>query len=412
MKFQFSPALLDAVAHAGVFACGVVLGMVLVTAIFGRVYCACFCPLGILQDAAAFLCRRPGRRTGNCAAVRYLAAALVYGALAAGSAAGFLLLDPYSISGRAFSGAAAGGLILPVLILLAALWRRRLYCTALCPAGTLLGLISRFAVFRIRIDNRCVKCGKCVKVCASGCIDIASGTVDNERCVRCMNCLAACPTGSIGFRRVLPGKGDTAVPVDLSRRRLLINFGVIAAGAAVGVGLVRAGAKKISAFAAKFRILPPGAGDAVRFAARCTSCQLCTVNCPAHIIVAAPGGAGPVSLDLSKGACRFDCNRCSQVCPTGAIMPLELKRKQRTRIAEAAFDPRKCMVFQEGIPCGQCAGVCPTGAIVLRRNGTPRPVKTALCIGCGACQAVCPVPEKAMTVHEIPRQTEIEGEES
>ena len=86
-------------------------------------------------------------------------------------------------------------------------------------------------------------------------------------------------------------------------------------------------------------------------------------------------------------------------------MPLTLEEKRKTKIAEAKFDPRKCIVFQKGEKCGKCASVCPVKAVRLRRTGAPFPVKAALCIGCGACQSVCPAPEKAITVHEIEKQT-------
>ena len=199
------------------------------------------------------------------------------------------------------------------------------------------------------------------------------------------------------------------MPFSGSRRAFLVNAGILAAGAAAGAALAGAGLGKLAEAAKRFKILPPGAGNSARFAAKCTACQLCTANCPSKIIVPAPGGDGPVSLDLSRGACKFDCSRCSDVCPTGAIRPLKLKEKQRTKIAEAKFHPRNCIVFQEGTQCGRCAKACPTGAIVLRKNGTPRPVKADLCIGCGACQEVCPAERKAMVVSEIETQVLLEG---
>ena len=148
-----------------------------------------------------------------------------------------------------------------------------------------------------------------------------------------------------------------------------------------------------------------------RFAAKCTGCQLCARNCPAHIIVPpAKGVPGPVSLDLDRGYCRYDCNRCGRICPTGAIGVLPLAEKQRTRIAAARFDPRHCLVFQEGVSCGKCAEACPVGAIRLRKNGTPRPVDPTWCIGCGACQYSCPAAPKAMVVGSVNEQTEITKE--
>ena len=189
----------------------------------------------------------------------------------------------------------------------------------------------------------------------------------------------------------------------------LINSGIVLAGFAAGAALAKAGLGVVERAARKLGILPPGAGDATRFAAKCTACQLCVQNCPSKIITPSPHGMGPVALDLSRGACQFDCNRCSQVCPTGAIKPLKLFDKQRTKIAEAHFNPQHCIVFQQGEQCGKCAEACPVFAIKLRKNGTPRPVDTSLCIGCGACQAVCPASPKAMTVQAIEKQIFLES---
>ena len=97
-------------------------------------------------------------------------------------------------------------------------------------------------------------------------------------------------------------------------------------------------------------------------------------------------------------------------------MPLALPVKRRTKIAEAKFDPRNCIAFQDGEKCGRCGKVCPTGAITLRKNTTPRPIRKNLCIGCGACQQVCPAAQKAMTVSPIAYQKVLsdttEGEEN
>ncbi|MEA4863011.1 MAG: 4Fe-4S binding protein [Victivallaceae bacterium] len=397
---QVAPAILKCLAAFSLGALATVAVIGLVTLFFGRVYCAVWCPLGILQDAAGFLSRRRCRTMPNYAKTRYAVAGVAFGLLAAGWSAGFLLLDPYSNFGRIASFTFGGVMVLAIVAALA-VWRRRIYCTAICPVGTLLGLIARFSVFKLAIGSQCVRCGKCATVCPAGCIDAFAGTIDNERCVRCMNCVAACPLGGIGIAKPFSAGG---VPVDASRRAFLLCGGALLTGLAAGAVVARTGMSKLAAFVGVGGILPPGAGNPDRFAAKCTACQICTANCPSGIIVPAPGGAGPVSVDLSRGACRYDCARCSQVCPTGALRPLSLEAKRRTRIAGAEFNPRHCIVFQESVPCGRCAGACPTGAVTLRKNGAPRPVNAALCIGCGACQAVCPAPVKAMTVHAIGEQ--------
>lgn len=397
---QFGPALASCFAAFSAGALATVLGIAILTLLFGRVYCSVLCPFGTLQELIALPLRRRKTIVPNLPPLRYLIAGLVFGALAAGWAGGFLLLDPYSNFGRIIGAFLAGGFIPLAVIAALALWKRRIFCTALCPVGTLLGLLAKLSLFRLRFTSQCVKCGRCAAACPAGCIDPRSGRIDNERCLRCLNCIAVCGFHGLAFSRPEPQE----VPVDPSRRAFLLHGGMLIAGLAAGAVLVRTGLSRLAELPRRFGILPPGAQDAERFAAKCTSCQLCTMNCPAKIIVPAPGGTGPVSLDLNRGACRYDCNLCTQLCPTGALRPLTLPEKQRTKIAEAKFNPRNCIVFQEEEECGRCATACPVRAITLRGNGTPRPVNTELCIGCGACQEVCPAPEKAMTVHEIERQ--------
>lgn len=401
---QFGPVLMKCLAAFSIGTLVTLLAIVLMTFLFGRFYCAVFCPFGILQDFIVFLSRRKGTTVPNFIKTRYLIAGTALGMLISGWAAPFLLLDPYSNFGRIAGSFSIGSMIPLAVIAILAVWKKRIYCTAVCPVGTLLGLAAKYGVFRLRLSDQYVKCGMCVKVCPSGCIDPDNGTLDNERCTRCMNCLSVCRLHAVKFGRA----EHRTLPVDETRRAFLANSGILIAGLAAGALLAKAGMEKLSGFAGRFKILPPGAGNAERFAARCTSCQLCTANCPAKIIVPAPNGLGPVSLDLTRGACRFDCNRCSQACPTGALRPLTLELKQKTKIAEARFNPRNCIVFQDGAKCGKCAEACPVRAVTLRRTGAPK-LNPELCIGCGACQQVCPAPEKAMTVHEIEKQITLEA---
>lgn len=398
-QMQFGPILMKSLTAFSVGALAVALGIAALTFLFGRFYCAALCPFGILQDVIGFLSRRKGRAVPNFSKFRYAVAGIAFGMLLFGWSALFFLLDPYSNFGRIVASFSIGGMIPLLGIAILSIWKKRIYCTTICPVGTLLGLLAKHGLFRLHLTDPCVKCGMCVKVCPAGCIEPQKGTLDNERCVRCMNCVSVCRFQAVKFS--LPDRNGTFV--DPSRRAFLIHGGVLIAGLATGMVLAKIGMGKLKEYAKRFRILPPGAGNAERFAARCTACQLCVANCPEKIIVSSPRG-GTVSLDLSRGACRFDCNQCSQLCPTGAIAPLTLSVKQKTKIAEAKFQPRNCIVFQEGSACGKCANACPTGAITLRTSGAPRPVNVALCIGCGACQSVCPAPEKAMTVHEIEQQ--------
>jgi len=420
-RVEFAPALLRSCAAFSAGALAVVLLLLATTWLFGRFYCAFLCPLGICQDLVGWLSRREARREKDHAVVRCLLAGISFGVLAGGWTLPFLLLDPYSNFGRAASGASlsylmfkfggvpAGWIVFAVVMALA-VWKKRIFCTTVCPVGTLLGLVGRFGLFKVRFTDKCVKCGLCVKSCPSGCIDPAAGIIDNERCVRCLNCLSVCRLGGVEFSARRQKKPEQTPVPDKSRREFLIRGGVLLTGLAAGFAAARLGAvgavsRMLSRTKALF--LPPGAGDMERFAMKCTACQLCTANCPAKIIVPAPGGYGPVRL--TQGACRYECNKCASVCPTGAILPLTLKEKQHTRIGVVKFYASDCVVCRvdDRHECGRCAAACPTGAITLKGNpGVPK-VDARLCIGCGACQWVCVAAPRAMRVHPVAKQTRI-----
>ena len=488
LKIQAAPSLMKTIAafSTGVLATCIVI--LLVTFLFGRFYCSVVCPLGIAQDIAAFIFRRKGKPLPpHLAFPRAIALGIVIGLLVIGWTLGFKILDPYSNFGRPFaawnqpkpavvekadetaaeeddddnseeqSTAAATtdtaesscpsgcilssygiGAILPVIVIIgAAIWRKRLFCNALCPVGTTLGIVSRIGLFKLSITEKCIKCGRCVRACNAGCIDIDHHDIDNARCVRCMNCIAACPMGAIDFGRPVVATKTTEQPseqsvaetteqpvekqtTDLSKRELLlaIPVGLVGLGVSAVAGkhflkalldakTAEATESEEETAAAPQFILPPGAGDVARFATKCTACLLCVHNCPSKIIKPSPSGYGFVRLDLTNSKCGFDCNRCSQICPTGAIRPVPLAEKQKLRIAQAAINYKNCKVFQDDEPCGKCAEVCPTKAITLRKTGAPKMTKN-LCIGCGACQAICP--QKTITVSPIAKQEGVETE--
>jgi ferredoxin len=154
-------------------------------------------------------------------------------------------------------------------------------------------------------------------------------------------------------------------------------------------------------------ICPPGADSVDRFLARCTACHLCISACPTHVLQPAfleYGIAGMMMprMDYATAFCNYDCRRCGEVCPDGAISLPDLADKQLTQIGEAHFDQKKCIVVVKGTDCSACSEHCPTKAVYTVPYGDnlrlPE-VKRELCIGCGACEYACPArPEKAIIV--------------
>ena len=157
-KVQLVPALLalNAVALA-------VLVVLLV--LRGRLYCEIVCPLGIVQDLVRWAARKKVRRvctrlpeTKRQRVVRWIVFALFL--LAGLSGLSSVWLDPYAIFGRGLT--LTGGLFFLVLVL-SCFGAGRFWCNGICPVGTLLQLVSRFAVFKNKVEkcDHCEECRKC-----------------------------------------------------------------------------------------------------------------------------------------------------------------------------------------------------------------------------------------------------------
>lgn len=196
-KIQFLPAVLA-------LNIGVVLLLIVLTLLFGRIYCSVICPLGVFQDAVSWISgKRKKNRFRYSPALRWLR----YGvltvfviALVAGWNTFVILLAPYSAYGRMASSLLApfwqwgnnlmayfaeraesyafyevdvwmkslSTLIIAIItlvVLFILAWRNgRTYCNTICPVGTILGFISRYSIFKPVIDtSKCNGCGLCAR---------------------------------------------------------------------------------------------------------------------------------------------------------------------------------------------------------------------------------------------------------
>ncbi len=156
-----------------------------------------------------------------------------------------------------------------------------------------------------------------------------------------------------------------------------------------------------------YPIMPPGAINKKHFHNLCTACHLCISVCTTKVIkpsITEYGIAGLMQpyLDFHKNYCHYECNKCTQVCPTVALIPLKLEEKKLTQIGIVHFEIKNCIVYTDETSCGSCSEHCPTQAVTMvdYKNGLTIPeTNPEICIGCGACEYACPAkPFKAIYV--------------
>lgn len=360
------------------------LVVLLLTPIVGRLFCECFCPLGIIQSIVNWIfhpktkVRRVCTRLPESHAqqtVRWTVLAVSVVLAATGFGAIGWLLTPYSIYGKALTLFAPGVAIFAAVVVLAALGKGRLWCNWICPVGTLFNILSKKSVCAHKIGPGCA------------------------------NCKACFGTGAAGRPADETGKTDGT---SVTRREALKGVAVLAATEAVDK-TTDGGYAPVSLPGVPERpaaVLPPGAIDRKVFNVKCVACGLCITNCKGNCLSASTNlkRFGQPEMDFRRGYCLLGCNySCGHVCPTGAINWIPRLARKNVHMGHAIWKKDICIRTTDGVECTACSRKCPVGAIHIV-EGFPV-VDKAVCIGCGACEHVCPArPMPAIFVKGFERQ--------
>ena len=184
---------------------------IIITLIFGRIFCGWICPATLLYELntnmAAWL-HRAGLPTGNRhfdRRLKYLV--LVIGgilSMVTGSVL-FAAIYPPAIIGReiyyaiALGGFGAGAVFFVLTLLFDLMVARRGFCRYVCPGGALYSLLGRYRLFRIqRKADSCNDCAKCTAVCEFELDPMRDGF--GQECNNCTACIAVCPTDALVFK--------------------------------------------------------------------------------------------------------------------------------------------------------------------------------------------------------------------
>jgi MauM/NapG family ferredoxin protein len=293
-------------------------------------------------------------------------------------------------------------------ILLANLFRRRFWCSGLCPLGALLGIITRVSPFKRFVGKGCTSCNLCVKECRTRAASNIKGEWQKAECVLCGECEEDCPKDAVRFGYTFPQAGKVA-DIDLQRRGLIATLlsGLLIVPIVRTTPLVNRRAGRL--------IRPPGALPEAEFLRRCVRCGECMKVCLTNglqpaLLEAGLEGIWTPRFDFRSGYCQYYCTLCGQVCPTGALTKLTQEEKARTKIGLAYIDKNRCIPYAQGVECLVCEEHCPTPDKAIKFEQvevvTPRGKKRIrrpiidlkLCIGCGICEYKCPLHDQPAVI--------------
>ena len=298
------------------------LVVLLLTPIVGRLFCECFCPLGIIQSIVNWIfhpktkVRRVCTRLPESHAqqtVRWTVLAVSVVLAATGFGAIGWLLTPYSIYGKALTLFAPGVVIFATVVVLAAFGKGRLWCNWICPIGTLFNILSKKSVCAHKIGPGCANCKAC----------FSDGAGNGERIPRAKRVAEGDALAGVGM-----GNGEDGV----TRREALKGVAVLAATEALDK-TTDGGYAPVSLPGVPERpaaVLPPGAVDRKAFNVKCVACGLCITNCKGNCLTASTNlkRFGQPEMDFRRGYCLLTV---SLAATTPAAMSARLARSTGSR---------------------------------------------------------------------------------
>ena len=204
-----------------------ILGVFLITIVWGRFFCGFICSFGAMQDLLnsigkliPFKIKVPEKADKWLKLLKYAVLAFVAVGVWGFSVTGDTVWSPWTVFGvySSFSGWSSlkyfltlGGVFL-LLIIIGSMFIERFFCRYLCPLGALFSLVSRFRIYSLnRKPDKCGNCKLCTSKCSMGIPLYKYEKVRSGECINCMKCTSVCPNENIAADTLPAISGVVAV---------------------------------------------------------------------------------------------------------------------------------------------------------------------------------------------------------
>lgn len=185
---------------------------VIMTIVFGRVFCWFFCPLGALQEWLRLLWKKlwikkefelPSTIDKYWRYFKYVILVLIvvlsykYWELI------FRYYDPFVAFSHLWNEFEELYIAYSILwlILILSLFTKNWWCRYFCPLGAFFWIIRKISFFKLIQDEKtCIKCSLCNKSCPVN-LDIKDmKSANSAECISCLKCVKVCPKNSLSIK--------------------------------------------------------------------------------------------------------------------------------------------------------------------------------------------------------------------
>lgn len=213
IKYLYLGALHQDLAFSAALPAGIrVVGILLLTAMFGRFFCGWLCSFGAVGDWIYAIAKKihpikfkmPERVDKILKKVKYVYLAALIVILWNADIPALGEASPWGAFASIFNtngpdlGAAFEyytlGTVFLVGLLIGSIFVERFFCRYLCPLGAVFAIMSRLKFLRINKNKEhCGACRLCTKNCAMGIPLYQMDKVNSGECIMCMRCTSVCP---------------------------------------------------------------------------------------------------------------------------------------------------------------------------------------------------------------------------